>query len=54
MAVAQAVLGSGCAFAVSRGTFNYFSRDHGIPADLAEFIPVFCLTRGRSRSRSAS
>jgi diacylglycerol kinase family enzyme len=34
-AVAQATLGSGCPFAVlPRGTFNYFSRDHGIPADL--------------------
>lgn len=34
-AVAQAVLGSGCAFGVlPRGTFNYFSRTHGIPAAL--------------------
>lgn len=33
-AVAQAVLGSGCTFGVlPRGTFNYFSRTHGIPAD---------------------
>ncbi len=33
--VAQAVLGSGCAFGVlPRGTFNYFARTHGIPADL--------------------
>lgn len=31
-AVAQAVLGSGCAFGVlPQGTFNYFSRTHGIP-----------------------
>ncbi|MCE4554704.1 diacylglycerol/lipid kinase family protein [Roseateles cellulosilyticus] len=34
-AVAQAVLGSGCTFGVlPRGTFNYFGRTHGIPADL--------------------
>ncbi|KQW50834.1 MULTISPECIES: diacylglycerol kinase family protein [unclassified Roseateles] len=33
--VAQAVLGSGCRFGVlPRGTFNYFSRTHGIPQDL--------------------
>ena len=32
--VAQAVLGSGCAFGViPQGTFNYFGRTHGIPAD---------------------
>ena len=31
-AVAQATLGSGCAFGVlPQGTFNYFSRTHGIP-----------------------
>ncbi len=36
-AVAQAVLGSGCAFGVlPQGTFNYFSRSHGIPSDPAE------------------
>ena len=30
--VAQAVLGSGCAFGVlPQGTFNYFGRAHGIP-----------------------
>lgn len=35
-AVAQAALGSGCAFGVlPQGTFNYFSRTHGIPADTA-------------------
>jgi len=45
-AVAQAVLGSGCAFAVlPRGTFNYFSRDHGIPADPAESIPLLLTAR---------
>ena len=33
--VAQAVLGSGCAFGVlPRGTFNYFARTHGIPSEL--------------------
>jgi diacylglycerol kinase family enzyme len=33
-AVAQAVLGSGCAFGVlPQGTFNYFGRAHGIPDD---------------------
>lgn len=32
--VAQATLGSGCAFGVlPQGTFNYFSRTHGIPSD---------------------
>ncbi len=36
-AVAQATLGSGCAFGVlPQGTFNYFSRTHGIPRDTAE------------------
>lgn len=35
--VAQAVLGSGCPFGVlPQGTFNYFVRTHGIPADTAE------------------
>ena len=34
--VAQATLGSGCAFGVlPQGTFNYFGRAHGIPADTA-------------------
>lgn len=33
-AVAQATLGSGCAFGVlPQGTFNYFGRTHGIPED---------------------
>ncbi|WP_031360942.1 diacylglycerol/lipid kinase family protein [Caballeronia sordidicola] len=45
-AVAQAVLGSGCAFAVlPRGTFNYFSRDHGIPADPAKSIALLLNAR---------
>ncbi len=35
--VAQAVLRSGCPFGVlPQGTFNYFSRLHGIPADTAQ------------------
>jgi diacylglycerol kinase family enzyme len=35
--VAQATLGSGCAFGVlPLGTFNYFSRAHGIPSEIAE------------------
>ncbi len=39
--VAQAVLGSGCAFGVlPRGTFNYFSRAHGIPADTRAALQV--------------
>ena len=51
-AVAQAVYGSGCAFAVlPRGTFNYFSRDHGIPAEPAEAIAL--MLRARSPCRSA-
>lgn len=40
-AVAQAALGSGCAFGVlPQGTFNYFSRTHGIPAGTAEALQV--------------
>ena len=40
-AVAQAALGSGCAFGVlPHGTFNYFSRAHGIPADTAAAMQV--------------
>lgn len=36
-AVAQVVLGSGCAFGVlPQGTFNYFSRTHGLPATTEE------------------
>ena len=36
-AVAQATLGSGCEFGViPQGTFNYFGRTHGIPADATE------------------
>ena len=40
-AVAQAALGSGCAFGVlPQGTFNYFSRTHGIPADTGQALQV--------------
>jgi len=40
-AVAQATLGSGCAFGVlPQGTFNYFGRSHGIPADTAQALQV--------------
>ena len=40
-AVAQATLGSGCEFGVlPQGTFNYFSRTHGIPADVAQAMQV--------------
>ena len=40
-AVAQATLGSGRAFGVlPQGTFNYFSRTHGIPADTASAMQV--------------
>jgi diacylglycerol kinase family enzyme len=36
-AVAQHVLGSGCAFGVlPQGTFNYFARSHGVPTDSIE------------------
>ena len=45
-AVAQAVLGSGCAFGVlPQGTFNYFSRSHGIPADTAEATRLLLTAR---------
>lgn len=47
-AVAQATLGSGCRFGVlPQGTFNYFSRAHGIPADTREAMQV--LLSGRVR-----
>ncbi len=40
-AVAQATLGSGLAFGVlPQGTFNYFSRTHGIPRDTAEALQL--------------
>jgi len=44
--VAQAVLGSGCPFGVlPQGTFNYFSRTHGIPSDTAEALRVLLNSR---------
>jgi diacylglycerol kinase family enzyme len=40
-AVAQATFGSGCFFGVlPLGTFNYFSRSHGIPSELAEACSI--------------
>ena len=40
-AVAQATLGSGCHFGVlPQGTFNYFSRSHGIPAEIGPAMQV--------------
>jgi diacylglycerol kinase family enzyme len=45
-AVAQAVLGSGCPFGVlPQGTFNYFSRTHGIPSDTAKALQVLLSSR---------
>jgi diacylglycerol kinase family enzyme len=39
--VAQATLGSGCRFGVlPQGTFNYFSRTHGIPSDTGAALQV--------------
>jgi diacylglycerol kinase family enzyme len=39
--VAQAALASGCTMGVlPQGTFNYFSRAHGIPADTAQAMQV--------------
>jgi diacylglycerol kinase family enzyme len=44
--VAQAVLGSGCPFGVlPRGTFNYFARTHGIPAELDAALHVLMTER---------
>lgn len=40
-AVVQAVAGSGCRFGVlPHGTFNYFSRTHGIPSDTEQALQV--------------
>lgn len=40
-AVAQSVVGSGCAFGVlPQGTFNYFGRTHGIPQELSDSVPA--------------
>ena len=47
-AVAQATLGSGLAFGVlPQGTFNYFSRTHGIPGDTAEALQVLLTEQPR-------
>ena len=44
--MAQAVLGSGCAFGVlPQGTFNYFGREHGIPSDTAEATRLLLTAR---------
>ncbi len=45
-AVAQATLGSGRPFGVlPQGTFNYFSRTHGIPSDTAEASKLLLTAR---------
>jgi diacylglycerol kinase family enzyme len=45
-AVARATLGSGCPFGVlPLGTFNYFSRTHGIPSELEDACDVLLGTR---------
>ena len=47
-AVAQATLGSGLAFGVlPQGTFNYFSRTHGVPVDTAEALEVLLTEQPR-------
>ncbi len=39
--VAQATLGSGCAFGIlPQGTFNYFARTHGVPTDTEGALAV--------------
>ena len=44
--MAQATLGSGCPFGVlPQGTFNYFSRTHGIPADTADATRLLLTAR---------
>jgi len=45
-AMAQATLGSGCSFGVlPLGTFNYFSRTHGIPVDTADATRLLLTAR---------
>lgn len=45
-AMAQATLGSGCPFGVlPQGTFNYFSRAHGIPSDTSEAARLLLTAR---------
>jgi diacylglycerol kinase family enzyme len=47
-AVAQATLGSGCAFGVlPQGTFNYFSRAHGISADISQALQTLLFEPAR-------
>ena len=47
--VAQATLGSGCAFGVlPQGTFNYFSRANGIPAETGAALDVLLHERPRA------
>ncbi|WP_186129109.1 diacylglycerol/lipid kinase family protein [Burkholderia gladioli] len=44
--VARAAYDAGCVFGVlPRGTFNYFSRDHGIPADTEQAIELLLSAR---------
>lgn len=46
--VAQAALGKGCAFGVlPQGTFNYFSRNQGIPADTEEALKLLLVEKPR-------
>ncbi|GAA4330196.1 diacylglycerol kinase family protein [Variovorax defluvii] len=45
-AVAQAVMGSGCAMGLlPQGTFNYFSRTHAIPTDTEEALSLLLRAR---------
>jgi len=45
-ALVQATLGSGCVFGVlPQGTFNYFSRTHGIPADTEAAVRLLLSAR---------
>lgn len=45
-AVAQALLGGGCPFGVlPQGTFNYFSRTHGIPSETEAALRVLLTAR---------
>jgi diacylglycerol kinase family enzyme len=58
-ALANAVLGSGCAFgALPQGTFNYFGRTHGISENIEESLQALLNAqpqrmRNRSRCRQA-
>ena len=46
--VAESTLGSGCPFGViPLGTFNYFSRAHGIPSDVREACRILVTERAR-------